>query len=208
MIDYTSAALISCVIAAIAYFLTKSAEGKKLNALQTKLEESERTNGLLLEQRIKEALEHYKSSEDYSNTLTLRFQQGRAEGAESALQKFKSSDEFETALSLEHAKGRIAGAEVELSKFLITYTPVVVDHETWISHKVDIGYDMQLHYSGFPIGEPTRHITHHQEKSKDENINKLVGLATNTLELIASAASKQKIPVTVNKKPTRTKAPA
>lgn len=204
MIDYTSAVLISIATAAIAYFLTKSIEGKKLPTLK----ESERANSLLLEQRIKEAVEQYKSSENYVNMLTLKFEQGKAEGAENALQQFKSSDEFQTKLSHEHAKGKIAGAEDELSKFLITYTPVVVDHETWISHQVDIGYDMQLHYSGFPIGEPTRRITHHQEKSKDENIDKLVGLATNSLELIATAASRQKIPVTVNKKAIRTKAPA
>lgn len=126
----------------------------------------------------------------------------REEVGKASLEEFKNSDEFCTRLSLEYSKGKEDGAAEELKKFQLTYTPVVIDHENFITHKVDIGYDMQLHYSGFPIGEPTRRITHHKEKSKDENIKMLLSAVDSLLNTIQVAANRR-IPITVNKTPKR-----
>lgn len=205
MFDYTSIVLICIASTTLGYFLAKFRDGRRYNLTQNSFGDSDRSNGLLYENRIKEAVEKYKTSDEYNAIITLNFEQGKTEGAEIALRHFKASDEFETRLNLEHTKGKTAGEESERNKFEITYTTVIIDHESWISHKVDVGYDMQIRYAGFPIGEPTRRITNHQEKSKDENINKLVEMVTNSLELIAVAASKQKIPVVVSKKPSRLK---
>lgn len=150
-------------------------------------------------------LDSYKSSREFRDMLELQFEKGKSEGASTAMQTYKSSDDFSIVLSSQHAKGKLDGAAEELQKFHITYTPVLIDHETFFSHKVDGGYDMQLHYAGFPIGEPTRRITSHEEKSKDENVNRLISLVEKTIETAASLASKQQIPVTITKSPKREK---
>jgi len=145
------------------------------------------------------ALEQYKKSDEMQALLENQFKKGEAQGAVNALREHRGSEEFASILSAEYAKGKIAGAAEELQRFHITYTPVIVDHETFFSHKIDGGFEMQLHYSGFPIGEPTRRITSHQEKSKDENINQLLEYVDKTLEIAAAAATKMRIPITIGK---------
>ncbi len=151
----------------------------------------------------KTTLGEYKKSEEFRAVLALQFESGKTQGSTKSLAEFKTSDEFNLLLNSEHAKGKLVGAAEELGKFQITYTPVLVDHETFFTHKVDAGYEMQIHYAGFPIGEPTRRITNHQEKSKDENITQVLKVIGTTLEIAAAAAAKQKIPVTVAKTPRR-----
>jgi len=171
---------------------------------------SEREN---LQARLSEAVEstrettldRYQNSDEFKALLALEFEKGKNEGALNALVDYKASDDFSALVDFHHQQGKMAGAAEELDKFHITYTPIIDDHETWYSHRVDVGYDMQIHYAGFPIGSPARHITHHQQKSKDENINRLVGVVAQTLEIAAGAASKHKIPVTVAKAPKRAK---
>ena len=62
---------------------------------------------------------------------------------------------------------------------------------------------MQINYSGFPIGEPTRRITNRQQKSKDENVKLLLDTVNKTLELATEVASKSGIPITIGKSPKR-----
>lgn len=207
MLDYNSLAATVAVTATITYFITKYLLDKKRAPTPEKKNGSERSVRTPIEQSAAEALDQNRYPPEYTANLQLRIDYARSEAAELAIQNFKLSDEFNALLSIEHAKGKTAGAEEERARFNITYTPVVIDHENFLSHKVDVGYDMQIYYAGFPIGEPTRRITHHQEKSKDENINKLLNAATDMLDLIADKATKSRIPVTVNKRPNRTKAP-
>lgn len=120
-----------------------------------------------------------------------------------AKKEIRQSEGYEAILAREYARGKCDGAKEELAKFQITYTPVLVEGDNFFKKSTNVGYEMQMYYSGFPVGEPTRRITHHSEKSKDENINKIIDLVKDNLELIATAAGKHKIPVTVNKKPSR-----
>lgn len=197
MIEYSSLIAVATATATITHLITKQYLERK-HKLQSKTIGNSNNNETAIIER--------HPTQEQTATIQLKIEHAALEAAEAAIQKFKSSDEFNALLSAEHAKGVQAGAEEERARFNITYTPIVIDHENFWSHKVDVGYDMQIFYAGFPIGEPTRRITHHQEKSKDENINKLLSTATNTLDLIAATATKSRIPVTVNRKPNRTKA--
>jgi hypothetical protein len=120
-----------------------------------------------------------------------------------AEKEIRQGEGYQAILEREYARGKGQGAKEELEKFQITYTPVLVERDSFLKNSVDAGYEMQIYYSGFPVGEPTRRITHHEEKSKDENINKVVDLIKDNLELLAMTAGKHKIPVAVNKKPSR-----
>ena len=146
---------------------------------------------------------NFKTTEEFVELLQAERERGRRDGERMALSDFKTSDEFKNLLAIEHEKGRRKGATEELEKFHITYTPVLVDVETFISRKVDVGYDMQINYSGFPIGEPTRRITNQHQKSKDENIKILLDTVNKTLELATEVASKSGIPITIGKSPKR-----
>ncbi len=153
--------------------------------------------------RAKAELNGFKESDDFSRLLSTEFARGKLEGQSTAVVEFKSSDDLANLLSIEHDKGKRAGAAEELEKFQITYTPIIVDIETFLSRKIDIGYDMQIHYAGFPIGEATRRITNRQEKSKDENIKMLLDTVNKTLELVGEVAAKSGIPITIGKTPKR-----
>lgn len=148
-------------------------------------------------------LRNFKSENDFVELLTAERERGHREGERAALSQFRGSEEFSNLLALEHQKGKLLGATEELEKFHITYTPVLVDVESFISRKVDVGYDMQINYSGFPIGEPTRRITNRQQKSKDENVKLLLDTVNKTLELATEVASKSGIPITIGKSPKR-----
>lgn len=151
----------------------------------------------------KAQMRNYKNSEEFGELLQIERERGQRDGEKSALSQFRTSEEFTNLLCIEHQKGKLDGAAEELKKFHITYTPVLVDVESFISRKVDVGYDMQINYSGFPIGEPTRRITNRQQKSKDENVKLLLDTVNKTLELATEVASKSGIPITIGKSPKR-----
>ena len=202
MTDLPFIALAACVSLVFGYWLatrkaTKLAEDLQTRVVRLKLEAVEAVKAK--EMSVKSAIEEYKISEELRAMLTLQFESGKVQGSIKSLAEYKSSDEFNLRLNFEHAKGKLAGASEELEKFHITYTPVLVDHEKLWSHRVDVGYDMQIHYGGFPIGEPTRRITNHKEKSKEENILQILKAVGSALGIAAAAAAKQKIPVTVVK---------
>lgn len=203
MTDLPIIALAVVVSLVFGYWLARRKSVESVVALQQEVTHLQRE---AVEARVasaKRSLEEYKNSEEFRAVLAMQFESGRAQGSTKSLNDFKTSDEFNLLLSAEHAKGKLSGAAEELEKFHITYTPVLVDHETFFIHKIDAGYDMQIHYAGFPIGVPTRHITSHQEKSKDENITQALKIVGSALEIAATAATKQKIPVTVAKTPIR-----
>ena len=199
MIDYPIITLATVVSLALGYWLAKRSASKALHELQADVVRLQLEIIEVKETSAKTALEEYKSSAEMRAMLALQFEHGKSQGSTKSLAEYKTSDEFSLLLSSEHAKGKLDGAAEEREKFHITYTPVVADHETFFTHKVDAGYDMQIHYSGFPIGEPTRRIVNHQEKSKDENIIQALKVVGTALEIAAAAAAKQKIPVSVDK---------
>ena len=165
--------------------------------------ESELAATRLSMENAKFELRNFKTTDEFLEMMQSERERGKREGERTALSQFKDSDEFANLLALEHERGKRSGASEELKKFHITYTPVLVDVESFISRKVDVGYDMQINYSGFPIGEPTRRITNHQQKSKDENVRLLLDTVNKTLELATEVASKSGIPITIGKSPKR-----
>ena len=203
MTDLPITALAVVLSLGIGYWLARRKAAKSVFDLQAEVVRLQRETIDIKETSSKSALEEYKNSEEFRAVLELQFESGKAQGSTKSLADFKASHEFNLHLNSEHAKGKLAGAAEELEKFHIIYTPVLVDHETFFTHKVDAGYDMQIHYAGFPICEPTRRITNHKEKSKDENIIQVLKVVGTALEIAAAAAAKQRIPVTVAKTPIR-----
>jgi hypothetical protein len=135
--------------------------------------------------------------------LALEYQRGQEAGKNAALAQFKSSDELAMMLTIEYAKGKEAGAKSELEKFEISYQTVEIEHDNlWRNTKV-VGYDMQLHYAGLPIGEPARRITQRAQKSKDDQVYEALH---RTLGVIEAAATKAGIPIKVTKTIKREKA--
>lgn len=125
--------------------------------------------------------------------------------ASSTTEHKKNSEGFNALLENQYLRGKIAGACEELGKFDVRYSVVTVEHDNFLKSTFDAGYEMQLFYSGLPVGEATRRITHHGEKSKDENVMKIVGVVEKILETLANNAGKYNIPVTVTKSVQRAK---
>ena len=199
----TALTALACLV--VGFYVGRSSTASSKNDMTlTNLQEDLKSAQEMLA-TAKSQLRDYKRSEEFLALLETERERGRNEGQKSALGEFKTSDDFANLLAIEHEKGKRSGAAEELEKFHITYTPILVDVETFISRKVDVGYDMQIHYSGFPIGEPTRRITNRQEKSKDENIKLLLDTVNKSLELAVEVASKSGIPITIGKSAKRVK---
>ena len=66
--------------------------------------------------------------------------------------------DFAARLDNEYRRGKEDGQKIELQKFAIVYEPYqeVTEEYFEIKKRADIGYGMQLHYAGLPIGEQTR----------------------------------------------------
>jgi len=144
------------------------------------------------------ALLEYKSSPEVVALMDLRYKDGHQAGSAEAIRVYKSSEGYEALMSVEHGKGKIAGMAEEKEKWVLSYTPVLISDEGFWSHTVEMGYDLQLFYSGMPVNQPIRHISHSEKKSKDENIQKFVSMAEGLVEVAASIAAKQKISVAKN----------
>jgi hypothetical protein len=95
-------------------------------------------------------------------------------------------------LDREFQKGKDAGRLEELAKFTLTYEPFVETIEEYMGLKKrsSLGYDMQIHYSGFPIGHRTRYVTHnsveYDEKRIDALLNNEVAAAVNGIVQLAA----------------------
>jgi hypothetical protein len=153
----------------------------------------------------KEELENFRTSDEYQSILTMEYSKGKTDGAKEGLENFRTSEDYQAILEGKYLKGKIDGTKEELERFQISYCPIVIDNDKFFSHTFEGGYEMQLFYSGLPIGEPTRRITKHQEKSNDENINKFIEFMLTTLNAISSANSKYRIPTFVNQEVMKTK---
>ena len=92
---------------------------------------------------------------------------------ESVIKNHKSEDGYKAILSNEYIRGKIDGSKEELEKFSISYQPFIERINGMIWDDAAIGYEMQIFYAGFSIGEPTRKITNHEKKFKALSINNL-----------------------------------
>lgn len=143
------------------------------------------------------ALLEYKSSPELTALLDLRFRDGHQAGSAEAIKNYKNSEGYEALFSVEHSRGKHAGIEEERNRWQLTYTPIVIDDEGFFSHTLEIGYEMQIFYAGFPINDPLRRITDFHKKSKDDNIHKFLDIAEKAVDMAVMIASKNKIPVSV-----------
>ncbi len=95
-------------------------------------------------------------------------------------------------LDQEFHRGKEVGHSEELKKFTLTYEPFEERIEEYLGMKKrsTLGYNMQIHYAGFPIGEPTRRITHnniaYDEKRIEALLNSEVISAINGLVQLVS----------------------
>ncbi|MEF2148248.1 hypothetical protein [Aquilutibacter rugosus] len=95
-------------------------------------------------------------------------------------------------LEREFQKGKEAGRSEELGNFTLTYEPFVETIEEYMGLKKrsTLGYHMQIHYAGFPIGHQTRYVTHnsieYDEKRVDALLNNEVAAAVNGIVQLAA----------------------
>lgn len=100
-------------------------------------------------------------------------------------------------LKNEYLKGKIDGSVEELDKFNITYQPYTRAKEEYLGIKktAEVGYEMQIFYSGFPIGDPTKRTTHEDVKFDQAVIDKIMnnemfGLLNNASQLMLNKGFK------------------
>lgn len=157
---------------------------------------------ILMEQKfsndIKNALLEYKSSTELSDFLELRFKEGYQAGAAEAIGEYKKSEGYQAVLSVEHSKGKQLGVDEERNRWQLSYTPIIISNDGFLSHTIETGFEMQIFYAGFPINDPLKRITGYYKKSKDENIHKFLNLAEKAVDAAASIGFQNRIPVTIN----------
>ncbi len=86
------------------------------------------------------------------------------------------SADFLARLNNEYLRGKEDGRNEELGKFSIIYEPFqdIAEEFMGLKKRAELGYSVQLYYSGLPIGEPTRKITHQNVEYDDRKIDKLM----------------------------------
>jgi hypothetical protein len=103
-----------------------------------------------------------------------------------AISDYKSDDGYQAMLTKEYLMGKMDGEKEERLKFCIQYSPYTEEYDSLFKHRIDVGYEMQLFYQDMPIGVPTRRITAHHEKFKEEYLEKLIGKVFEELESITN----------------------
>lgn len=79
-------------------------------------------------------------------------------------------------LEREFERGRAAGRKEELGNFNLTYEPFVETTEEYMGLKKRsaLGYYMQIHYAGFPIGHQMRYVTHSNVEYDPDRVDALL----------------------------------
>jgi hypothetical protein len=90
----------------------------------------------------------------------------------------KSGDDDVLDLRIDQAfrKGREEGQAQELAKFTLTYEPFAetVEEYMGLKKRSTLGYNMRIHYAGFPIGDETRCVTHQNIEFDEKRIDGLL----------------------------------
>lgn len=99
-------------------------------------------------------------SRHYETTKALDFEKQRNALIDATKKTAVTGPDFEARLDNAYRRGKDDGQKAELQKFAIVYEPyqAVTEEYFGIKKRAEIGYSMQLHYAGLPIGEPTRKI--------------------------------------------------
>jgi hypothetical protein len=84
--------------------------------------------------------------------------------------------DFAARLDNAYRRGKDEGQKAELQKLAIVYEPYqeLTEEYFGIKKRAEIGYNMQLHYAGLPIGQPTRKTTHTNVEFDADKIEKIM----------------------------------
>lgn len=93
------------------------------------------------------------------------------------INEHKQTEEYKAILDNEYRKGIDEGAKKASEKLSIFYEPFVEITDSFFKKTAEIGYIMQIRYSGLPIGGSIKRVTQREEKFKEENVNKLIETA-------------------------------
>ena len=115
-------------------------------------------------------------SRHHETEKALDFERQRNALIDQTKEKAVLGPDFEARLDNAYRKGKDDGQKSELQKFIIVYEPYQTLTEEYfgIKKRVELGYSMQLHYAGLPIGDATRKATHENVEFDDAKIDKIV----------------------------------
>jgi flagellar biosynthesis/type III secretory pathway protein FliH len=139
-------------------------------------------------------------SRHYETAKALEFEKQRNKLINETKDAAIHSADFAARLDNEYRRGKDDGHKAELEKLTIVYEPYQVVTEEYLGMKkrAEIGYSMQLHYAGLPIGEPTRKVLHAKaefDQAKIDNImnNELIKGLGQMCQLLASKGMSGKV---------------
>lgn len=112
----------------------------------------------------------------YEATKALDFERNKNSLINETKENTMLGADFKARLDNEYRRGKEDGQTAELQKFAIVYEPYqdITEEYLGIKKRAEIGYNMQLHYSGLPIGHATRKATHTNVQYDEAKIDKLV----------------------------------
>jgi hypothetical protein len=115
-------------------------------------------------------------SRHYETTKALDFERKRNALIDKTKESAVLGPDFAARLDNAYRQGKEEGQKAELQKFAIVYEPFqdVTEEYFGIKKRAEIGYSMQLHYAGLPIGEPTRKSTHTNVEFDAAKIEKIM----------------------------------
>lgn len=121
-------------------------------------------------------LTHRFISRHYETAKALEFEKQRNGLIAETKDAAALSADFAARLDNEYRRGKDDGQKAELEKLAIVYEPYQVISEEWMGLKkrAELGYSMQLHYAGLPIGEPTRKVLREKVEYDQANIDKVM----------------------------------
>lgn len=95
-------------------------------------------------------------------------------------------------------KGKELGEKQNIERFNVTYTPYIERNDSFFFAKAEVGHQMQLFYNGLPIGQPNKTILKSDIKFKEENVNILREMITNSIKEVAATYASRGINYAIN----------
>jgi hypothetical protein len=112
----------------------------------------------------------------YETVKALNFEEKRNALIAEVKEATVLGPDFAARLDNAYRQGRDDGQKAELQKFAIVYEPyqAITEEYFGIKKRAELGYSMQLHYAGLPIGESTRKTTHSNIEFDSAKIEKIM----------------------------------
>ena len=96
-----------------------------------------------------------------------------------------NSELFNNKLEINYLKGFDAGKLEERKKLSVSITPKMEIRDNFFKKTAYTGYELQVIYDGFPIGNPQYKNTETYEKFKDDNLKYAIDKANETVIIVA-----------------------